>query len=62
MALGPGKYDEQATAVREATRAESVIVVVINGSRGSGFSVQTTEPLALKLPAILRIIADQIDV
>jgi len=37
---GPGKYDEQCTYVREQTQAEGAIVLVLNGRRGTGFSVQ----------------------
>ena len=37
---GPGKYDEQCTYVREQTQAEGVAVLVLNGERGCGFSVQ----------------------
>jgi predicted ATP-grasp superfamily ATP-dependent carboligase len=44
MALGPGKYDDVATIVRELTDAAAVIVLVIEGNQGSGFSVQTTLP------------------
>lgn len=40
MALGPGKYDAEATAAREATGAEAVVLVVAGGDRGAGFSVQ----------------------
>lgn len=62
MALGPGKYDEQATALRHRTKAHSVVVIVIGGERGSGFSVQTESPtFAHALPALLRDMAKQID-
>jgi hypothetical protein len=29
--IGPGKYDHLATHVREASKAEAVIVIVLNG-------------------------------
>lgn len=61
MALGPGKYDKEATAVRESTQARGVIVIVIDGVLGSGFSAQTVGSLAIELPAMLRSIADQIE-
>jgi len=50
MALGPGKYDDECTKAREATMADGCILIVINGSLGSGFSVQSIkelEPLEL---------------
>lgn len=40
MALGPGKYDELCTQAREGAQAEGAVVVIFNGTRGTGFSVQ----------------------
>ena len=62
MPLGPGKYDELATHVREASGAACVVVAVIGGKNGSGFSVQATafvSPTALA--AMLRDIANGIE-
>lgn len=62
MATGPGKYDHEVTLIREGVGATTVILAVIGGSRGSGFSVQTQDPESLRvLPDILRTIADQIE-
>lgn len=62
MAHGPGKYDHEATLVREGVGARTVLLAVIGGSRGSGFSLQTESPGDLvTLPAVLRQIADQIE-
>lgn len=41
---GPGKYDEHATRVREETGAQSVVVIVIGGNKGHGFSHQMQVP------------------
>lgn len=54
MAFGPGKYDDETTALREQTKAEGVLVLIIDGVKGSGFSAQLSGLLTLKLPAILR--------
>jgi len=43
--IGPGKYDDACTLVREMTDAKCVLVAVIGGSKGHGFSVQTIEPI-----------------
>jgi hypothetical protein len=43
MAIGPGKYDDWVTTVREATEAEGVVLIVLNGVHGSGFSVQAVD-------------------
>jgi hypothetical protein len=61
MALGPGKYDDLATHAREASAADAVIVIVVNGDKGSGFSVQTNGTVAPRLPELLRILADAIE-
>ena len=73
MATGPGKYDEAATQAMLATGARVVVLAVLNGYRGSGFSVQTETPLdaagvqlvadsaAATLPGLLRSMADQIE-
>jgi len=61
--IGPGLYDSECTLMRETTQAESVILIVVRGWNGSGFSVQTTDKqFADKLPGLLRTIADQIEI
>lgn len=63
MAIGPGKYDDLATAAREAAEAEGVILIVVGGIRGSGFAVQLEgADLVQRLPKILRHLADEIEV
>ncbi len=59
--IGPGKYDDVATMVRESTQAEAVIIMVVGGNKGSGFSVQAPLEFTLKLPNILRNIAADIE-
>jgi hypothetical protein len=62
MSTGPGIYNFLCTEVRERTQAAGVILIVVDGNRGSGFSVQVIAPeLNLKLPAMLRLMADQIE-
>lgn len=61
MPIGPGKYDDLCTYVREQAKAEGAIVIVYNGLRGNGFEVQATLPLTLRLPEMLRTMADQIE-
>jgi hypothetical protein len=56
MALGPGKYDDLCSYVRaQAGIADSggVAVIVINGNRGSGFSVQGDLARTLAMADIL---------
>jgi hypothetical protein len=61
MPIGPGKYDDLATLVREQAAAAGVIVIVVEGAAGSGFSVQATPAVIAGLPAMLRFMADQIE-
>ena len=61
MAIGPGKYDDLASDVRAKAQARGVLLLVVEGTRGSGFSAQLSLPLTLRLPQILRDIADQIE-
>lgn len=63
MPLGPGKYDDIATLVREMARAVDggVVILVAGGNRGNGFSVQGTAPFMLTLPSMLRKVADSIE-
>jgi hypothetical protein len=61
MAVGPGKYDDLATTVREQAHAAGVIVIVIGGDKGEGFAMQADVRTMLALPQMLRHIADQIE-
>jgi hypothetical protein len=59
--IGAGKYDEACTKARQETKAAGVILVVIGGEHGHGFSAQIPPPLIRTVPNILRSIADQIE-
>jgi hypothetical protein len=63
MPTGPGKYDYLATYVREEAHAGAVVVIVIDGNDGSGFSVQATTRFVEGgvLVKLLRDLADQIE-
>ena len=51
-----------ATKAREAANAQGVILLVIDGDKGTGFSAQFhTLDLVNKIPETLRNIADQIE-
>jgi hypothetical protein len=59
--LGPGKYDAECTAVREQTEAKSgVMLIVLDGNKGTGFSCQLDYQHIAKIPALLRTVADEI--
>lgn len=62
MPAGPGKYDNLCTVAREAAQADTVVMIIINGVHGSGFSVQTRDPAAShRLPQLLRTTAHLIE-
>ena len=62
MPAGRGRYDELATYVREHSQGDAVAVIVFNGVRGHGFSVQSVTPeLVQRLPEMLRYMADEIE-
>lgn len=60
MAVGPGKYDQECTLVRETTQAAGVVLIILDGKLGNGFSVQGTPYTLLQLPEILESAAKEI--
>jgi hypothetical protein len=64
MAQGPGVYDDLCQyVVKETGIAEKgggVILIVLKGNRGTGFSVIADAETTLNLPAILDTVSDQI--
>lgn len=60
MFNGPGKYDKECTAVREMTGG-GVVLMVLDGKQGEGFSVQATLEQIVHLPHLLRTVADGIE-
>jgi hypothetical protein len=61
MSIGPGKYDALCTAAREAAQAQGVILIVLGGKYGQGFCCQLTQEIHQQVPAILRVVAAQIE-
>lgn len=61
MTIGPGKYDDLCTIVREKADAEVAVVIIMGGIHGHGFSVQMVDQNNLKeLPRILEMMAQQL--
>jgi len=62
MPIGPGKYDDLCTKVREEAEAVAAIVVVFRGNLGTGFSIQSeSEEVVNRLPSILRAMAAEME-
>jgi len=60
--IGPGKYDDLTSAMRLATEAEAIAVIVVGGKLGSGFSCQALHPEMLPVMAnAMRKAADQME-
>lgn len=64
MAFGPGKYDELCTHAAEQTgivnSGGGVLLIVLGGNRGSGFSCTADLPTTVLLPDILEEVARQL--
>lgn len=62
MLLGPGKYAVECERDLKETQAAAVLLIVLGGKKGSGFSMGAFDPeLAAAVPAILRDTADEIE-
>jgi hypothetical protein len=55
--IGPGRYDDLCTVVREKAKADGAVILVFNGEHGSGFSCQVYGGLLVTLPDLLERIA-----
>ena len=60
MTIGPGKYDDLCSSVREHAGAAGAVLLVIGGSRGSGLSVQASAGVQMLLPELLEELAQTI--
>lgn len=60
MTIGQGgKYDPETAALLVALQARGVILVVVDGIRGSGFSVAMQPDALVRMPEMLESIAEQ---
>lgn len=58
----PDPYDDVAHAVMSRTKASSVILLVVDGTKGTGLSLLTVHPeLVGGLPVILRRMANELE-
>lgn len=61
MPLGPGKYDRECAQARRDADAAGVVLIVMGGRHGDGFSAQLNQHLLRGLPDTLRFIADEME-
>jgi hypothetical protein len=59
--IGPGKYDDLCTHVRQQVATKGVVVIVLEGTRGNGFGVQLEPAVRGSIVEVLRAVADQIE-
>lgn len=58
--IGPGKYDDLCTYVRENSGGFGAAVIVIDGTNGMGFSIQMPPSGLIRLAGALRTMSDTI--
>jgi len=61
MPIGPGKYDDICTEIRQRVNAQGVVLIIFGGNLGHGFSAQLDIYDTLKIPDLLRSVAQQIE-
>jgi len=59
MPIGPGKYDDLCTQAREGAKATGAVLIIMEGNKGAGFSVQAPPELLMFIPGFLREIAKE---
>jgi len=55
--IGAGKYDDLCSYVRNKAKAKGVILIIVEGEKGEGFSCQTDMATLLRIPGMLRHMA-----
>ncbi len=60
MAIGPGKYDDLCTELREKSGSIGVAIIVWDGKKGPGFSVEGPVEFHIMLPGTLEFMAKTI--
>lgn len=62
MPVGKGKYGHLAEDVLKKTQGIAAFVMVVGGKDGPGFAIASlTHGIAVKLPTLLRLVADEIE-
>lgn len=61
MAIGPGIYDHECEVARKATGADTTVLIIVGGMKGSGFSIQSNPGFLNRLPGLLRQMANDIE-
>lgn len=59
--MGAGKYYEETQSLRSTLPARGVLLIVIEGPKGTGFEIQIPPELCQKMPMALREVADKME-
>lgn len=57
----PANYDLEAHALRRALKAKGILLLVVEGERGTGLSIQLTKEIADAVPSMLRKMANKME-
>lgn len=60
MPMGGGKYEKALAIAARRAHATSAVLIILDGKRGPGFSIQATLEQLAALPEILEEVAQQI--
>jgi hypothetical protein len=60
-APGAGKYADLCSHVRQLAEARGAIVMIFEGNKGTGFSIEAPGAAILALPFMMRALADDIE-
>jgi hypothetical protein len=56
-----GKYDAECAEIRRRLGSRGVLLIVVDGPKGPGFSAQATPEILATIPELLRITATSIE-
>lgn len=56
-----GRYDDYADRLQKELQSQGVVLIVIGGEKGSGFSIAATPAVVVDMPSVLHEIACMMD-
>jgi hypothetical protein len=59
--FGPGKYDDLCKQIKDSTKAKGLLLVILDGDRGTGASCKMDFEIVKQMPNILRAVADEME-
>ncbi len=59
--IGPGRYDQETREIQAQLSAGAIMLFVVDGERGTGFSVVGPVTVLEHVPRLLRKVADDLE-